>query len=311
MVNLGIKKSLIGSSKHPAVKFFNNSLMDIVKTKDILIGIAMFGMIEERYAEISMILVNHLIQNEWLTEKKLVHYSIHKDIDKPLFSKSKFEHWEDIYSKINNVKDQNIDDYSGISKITNNLIFNVGSNGKINNKTDFDTLVRNKYIWMYGRNKEFIARIRVTNKLTKTGITNVYLENGTNLDNASDSQIDSDNRNQVGTDQLTSSRNISAYQKTMITIGEHITPGIYEINLDGSILRDVNWKSVFTTNAITFVDDNLPWNSSDLYDASNDDVDPLDYLNNDGSMSLSADGTRIAIGKIDYNNPGARSPDSY
>ena len=58
LFDLGIEKSkLLQRKPHDAVINFNQTIMKTVKNRDILVSIAMFGMIEDRYAEMSKILV--------------------------------------------------------------------------------------------------------------------------------------------------------------------------------------------------------------------------------------------------------------
>ena len=83
LTSLGIKKNTIDQSPvHPSVEYFNNILMETVKNKNVLLAIACLGMIEERYAEISKLLVENLINKKWIKSEELTHYSIHQDVDK-------------------------------------------------------------------------------------------------------------------------------------------------------------------------------------------------------------------------------------
>jgi pyrroloquinoline-quinone synthase len=82
LINLGISEDKINNNLiHPASKKFNDTLLNIVQNKGKLISISCLGMIEYRYAEISQILVETILKNNWLTKDNLVHYSLHEDLD--------------------------------------------------------------------------------------------------------------------------------------------------------------------------------------------------------------------------------------
>jgi len=83
LISLGIKKDTIEQSPvQPSVEYFNNILMETVKNKNVLLAIACLGMIEERYAEISKLLVENLINKKWIKAEELTHYSMHQEVDK-------------------------------------------------------------------------------------------------------------------------------------------------------------------------------------------------------------------------------------
>ena len=105
LINLGIEKNTIeGTYIHPSVENFNNILMNTVKNKNVLTGIACLGMIEERYAEISNLLVENLINKQWIATQNLAHYSIHKELDihhSDLFFKLLDPEWNNAKSREN------------------------------------------------------------------------------------------------------------------------------------------------------------------------------------------------------------------
>ena len=78
--------------------------MNTVKNKNVLTGIACLGMIEERYAEISNLLVENLINKQWIATQNLAHYSIHKELDihhSDLFFKLLDPEWNNAKSREN------------------------------------------------------------------------------------------------------------------------------------------------------------------------------------------------------------------
>ncbi len=82
LFDLGIEKSkLLQRKPHDAVINFNQTIMKTVKNRDILVSIAMFGMIEDRYAEMSKILVQSVLDQGWLQKDNVAHYTLHKELD--------------------------------------------------------------------------------------------------------------------------------------------------------------------------------------------------------------------------------------
>ena len=82
LINLGIDKNKINNTTiHPATQHFNDTLMNNIKSQNICTSIACIGMIEKRYAEISNILAEKILANNWLDTSELAHYSLHKEID--------------------------------------------------------------------------------------------------------------------------------------------------------------------------------------------------------------------------------------
>ena len=82
LYELGIEKSeLLQRKPHDAVINFNQTIMKTVKNRDILVSIAMFGMIEDRYAEMSKILVQSVLDQGWRQKGNVAHYTLHKELD--------------------------------------------------------------------------------------------------------------------------------------------------------------------------------------------------------------------------------------
>ena len=82
LYKLGIEKSeLLQRKPHDAVINFNQTIMKTVKNRDILVSIAMFGMIEDRYAQMSKLLVQSVLGRGWLQKENLSHYTLHMELD--------------------------------------------------------------------------------------------------------------------------------------------------------------------------------------------------------------------------------------
>ncbi|MCS5615271.1 MAG: iron-containing redox enzyme family protein [Candidatus Marinimicrobia bacterium] len=82
LYDLGIEKSeLLQRKPHDAVINFNQTIMKTVKNRDILVSIAMFGMIEDRYAQMSKLLAQSVLGRGWLQKENLSHYTLHRELD--------------------------------------------------------------------------------------------------------------------------------------------------------------------------------------------------------------------------------------
>jgi len=66
----------------PPVHAFNSTIMAACLFDDRDVGIACLGIIEFAFADISAMIGQAVIDRGWLTENKLVHYSLHAEIDK-------------------------------------------------------------------------------------------------------------------------------------------------------------------------------------------------------------------------------------
>lgn len=82
LINLGVsEKTIEKSSNHISVSNFYSKINQIVKEDNIHKAIAMYGIIEDRYTEISSFIAKSVLKNNWLEESKLSHYSIHEELD--------------------------------------------------------------------------------------------------------------------------------------------------------------------------------------------------------------------------------------
>ena len=94
--------------------------METVKNKNVFMAIACPGMIEERYAEISKLLVENLSNKKWIKTEDLVHYSMHQELDKhhsDLFFTLVESEWKVALGSKEEIK-------SGI-QLGNNLVLNI------------------------------------------------------------------------------------------------------------------------------------------------------------------------------------------
>ena len=82
LINLGVRaKTIEKYSNHISVSNFYSKIDQTVKEDNIDTAIAMYGIIEERYTEISSFIAKTVVRKNWLDESKLSHYSIHKELD--------------------------------------------------------------------------------------------------------------------------------------------------------------------------------------------------------------------------------------
>lgn len=65
----------------PEVKAFNTVLTGACVLDDYLAGVGIMGMIERMFAEISAMIGQGIVQRNWLPEEKLIHYTLHKELD--------------------------------------------------------------------------------------------------------------------------------------------------------------------------------------------------------------------------------------
>jgi len=82
LLSLGINDEQINSrTPTKATKGFNKTLMETALKRKKEISVSMMGIIEERYAEISQVLIRAVIKNGWLNKKKVTHYKLHEELD--------------------------------------------------------------------------------------------------------------------------------------------------------------------------------------------------------------------------------------
>ena len=123
LLNLGVKEKDINETfSHSAVSNFYSIIKDTIKGDRIETAIAMFGIIEDRYTEISATIATSLVNNNWLSEDQLTHYKTHKELDiyhAELFYKLVRPKWVEETSRENIIK--------GI-KLGNAIIFDMFNN---------------------------------------------------------------------------------------------------------------------------------------------------------------------------------------
>ena len=65
----------------PAVHAFNSVLYSACLLEELELGIACLGIIEYAFAELSARIGNSVVERGWVTREKLVHYSLHAELD--------------------------------------------------------------------------------------------------------------------------------------------------------------------------------------------------------------------------------------
>jgi pyrroloquinoline-quinone synthase len=78
----GIGERPDAESMGPAVHAFNATIMSACLSDDVRTGIACLGIIEYAFADISSLIGGAVVLRGWLGEDELVHYKLHKEIDK-------------------------------------------------------------------------------------------------------------------------------------------------------------------------------------------------------------------------------------
>jgi pyrroloquinoline-quinone synthase len=82
------------TSLTPNIEIFNQSLRGASAFEDYRFAASMFGAIERTFVDISGMICSAIINNGWLPEGKITHYSLHKEID--------IIHAEDFLKVVNN-----------------------------------------------------------------------------------------------------------------------------------------------------------------------------------------------------------------
>ena len=123
LLKLGVNKKDINKTfNHSAVSNFYSIIDKTVESDNIETAIAMFGIIEDRYTEISSTIATSLINNNWLKEDQLSHYKIHEKLDTyhaGLFYKLVRHRWTEEICRDNIIK--------GL-KLGNTIIFDIFNN---------------------------------------------------------------------------------------------------------------------------------------------------------------------------------------
>jgi len=65
----------------PEIRIFNTTLAGTAVLDDFLIGVAMLGVIERMFSDISAIIGNGIVSRGWIDAEKMVHYTIHQKLD--------------------------------------------------------------------------------------------------------------------------------------------------------------------------------------------------------------------------------------
>ena len=103
--NLGINnREMSEKISHPAVVNFYSIIEETINCSNIETAIAMFGIIEDRYTEISSSIALSLVKNGWLSASQLVHYKNHQELDiyhAELFYKLVRKKWKEEESRLN------------------------------------------------------------------------------------------------------------------------------------------------------------------------------------------------------------------
>lgn len=82
LVSLGASEKQINNRKpNKEVVEFNNALMKCSIKNSTFKSIAMMGIIEERYSNISAIIVKEILKKKWISKDRLYHYSLHEELD--------------------------------------------------------------------------------------------------------------------------------------------------------------------------------------------------------------------------------------
>ncbi len=82
LVSLGAtKKEINNRNLNKAVLEYNNALIKCATNNPTARGLAMMGIIEERYSKISAIIVKEILKKKWVSKDLLYHYSLHEELD--------------------------------------------------------------------------------------------------------------------------------------------------------------------------------------------------------------------------------------
>lgn len=65
----------------PELQIFNTTLAGATTLDNYLVGVAMFGIIERMFAEISAWIGIAIVHNSWIQKEELVHYKLHTELD--------------------------------------------------------------------------------------------------------------------------------------------------------------------------------------------------------------------------------------
>ena len=82
LLSIGVSQVRINDHiSSTASKYFNNYLLKAAEEETTHFSIAMMGIIEDRYVEITKILIDAFSSNKWFKGKSFTHYNTHKKLD--------------------------------------------------------------------------------------------------------------------------------------------------------------------------------------------------------------------------------------
>ena len=65
----------------PEVRIFNTTLVGACVLDEYLIGVAMMGIIERMFCDISTWIGHGIVDNNWISQERMIHYNLHEDLD--------------------------------------------------------------------------------------------------------------------------------------------------------------------------------------------------------------------------------------
>jgi len=65
----------------PSVRIFNTTLVGACTLDEYLVAVGAMGIIERMFCEISAWIGQSIVDHGWITEDRLIHYNLHKDLD--------------------------------------------------------------------------------------------------------------------------------------------------------------------------------------------------------------------------------------
>ena len=65
----------------PEVRMFNTTLIGACVHDEYLIGAGVLGMIEQMFAKISTLIGHAIVEQGWISEDQLIHYTLHAELD--------------------------------------------------------------------------------------------------------------------------------------------------------------------------------------------------------------------------------------
>lgn len=120
LILLGVnKKEIKNRNIDSSSQKFNLSLIEHSQKESTYFSLAMMGIIEDRYSEMSKLISEKVLKNKWLTEKTMTHYKVYEKLD--------IDHAESFYHLIgSNWLNKNIqEDIKKGLRFGNKLILNL------------------------------------------------------------------------------------------------------------------------------------------------------------------------------------------